>query len=466
MGDLQRQLSRAASNDPTLVELEITPSTRRAPSNRAELFQRVVTGLATNTHIKTLKLTGLDLTETDIAPLAELLRRHPFEELDFGYNNLTGEILLPALVERATLRVLTLRYNKTLKSMSHLSVLNSLRELFLSDCQFSAIPPGVLQMPHLEALKLNRNPLKTLPDSLASLVSLKTLNIICCDFYEFPAVLLKMPQLQWIDISDNCIATIPEGITALVNLKSLLIYRCGFSEFPLATTRLTQLGMLGISLNFNIKRVPDEVGSLRNLKEITLGNCGLTELPPVLWTLQNLETLSVGLNPLTSVPGGIGALSKLKRFKMNHCALDRLPREMQRLTELEVLNINDTQITHLPVWLASIASLTELNCTECPLVGVALADNTLFSFRELAAFVKDTSDPEELEKGAQSFKQMTRVQPLYLLELAKMYFAPRTPLRALSMSKCLVYLNRVDLGRLPAHIRDEVVHGPGVAQQR
>eukprot|EP00004_Rigifila_ramosa_P016218 TRINITY_DN3825_c0_g1_i3.p2 TRINITY_DN3825_c0_g1~~TRINITY_DN3825_c0_g1_i3.p2 ORF type:complete len:179 (+),score=50.54 TRINITY_DN3825_c0_g1_i3:62-538(+) len=54
--------------------------------------------------------------------------------------------------------------------------------------------------------------------------------------------------------------------------------------------------------------------------------------------------------------------------------------------------------------------------------------------------------------------------PLRVLRIANMHFAPRTPLRALCVSKCVAQHSRVDLQRLPAHVRDEIVRAAGVGE--
>eukprot|EP00004_Rigifila_ramosa_P019425 TRINITY_DN4926_c1_g1_i1.p1 TRINITY_DN4926_c1_g1~~TRINITY_DN4926_c1_g1_i1.p1 ORF type:complete len:151 (+),score=38.57 TRINITY_DN4926_c1_g1_i1:32-454(+) len=140
---------------------------------------------------------------------------------------------------------------------------------------------------------------------------------------------------------------------------------------------------------------------------------------------------------------------------------------MQQLSLLEVLNIGDTNITHLPVWLASLRSLKELRCSDRPFVGVSMADNTLVAFVELAAVVSNSSDPEEVEKLTVSFEEMIIEEPLSILRISnvslffilflfsfsvffkQMHLAPRTPLRALCVSKCAAQHSSlgVDLGR-------------------
>eukprot|EP00004_Rigifila_ramosa_P015292 TRINITY_DN3540_c0_g1_i11.p1 TRINITY_DN3540_c0_g1~~TRINITY_DN3540_c0_g1_i11.p1 ORF type:complete len:137 (+),score=40.15 TRINITY_DN3540_c0_g1_i11:220-630(+) len=108
MEDFASLLSRVASNDPSMFEMVLRSWTRGLPSDRAELVQRVVAALATNTHVKSVQFRDLQLTEAESVPLAELLKRRDFEQLDLAGNKLTGEILLPALAARNSLRVLWL----------------------------------------------------------------------------------------------------------------------------------------------------------------------------------------------------------------------------------------------------------------------------------------------------------------------------------------------------------------------
>eukprot|EP00004_Rigifila_ramosa_P027080 TRINITY_DN8663_c0_g1_i2.p1 TRINITY_DN8663_c0_g1~~TRINITY_DN8663_c0_g1_i2.p1 ORF type:complete len:130 (-),score=22.27 TRINITY_DN8663_c0_g1_i2:232-579(-) len=63
---------------------------------------------------------------------------------------------------------------------------------------------------------------------------------------------------------------------------------------------------------------------------------------------------------------------------------------MRFLKKLEKLSIGDTRVTHLPVWLGSLPSLKVLWCYGCPLVGVAVNDNTLLTFDELTRLMSSS----------------------------------------------------------------------------
>eukprot|EP00004_Rigifila_ramosa_P005763 TRINITY_DN1642_c1_g2_i2.p1 TRINITY_DN1642_c1_g2~~TRINITY_DN1642_c1_g2_i2.p1 ORF type:complete len:491 (-),score=119.48 TRINITY_DN1642_c1_g2_i2:90-1562(-) len=462
--DFPSLLSRAERNDPSLVDFEIKSlnlifrphfdsGTRGLPSRPVEIIQRVAGALAHNTHVRTLKITSLGISEDDLVPLAELLQTHDFDSLCLERNRLTGGVLLPALAVRNSLRVLALCSNQRLTALEHLCALTSLKELDLRCCGLHGLLPALCPPSSLEVLLLDSNPLETLPPSFSSLVNLKHLVVRGCDLSAFPEVLLRLTQLQVLDICKNPLSNIPDGIAALTSLKDFSAQDCGLTEFCGGLTQLPQLEVLDLSTNF-IQHLPGEVGNLYSLKELNLVQCGLAEVPRVLWRLTNLETLWLGSDPFEALPAGIGALQKLKTLGVCNCSLSHLPTEMQRLTQLEMLSMSGTKVTHLPLWLGSLP-LLELWCSDHRFFGVAVNRSTLLTFEELAARV-NADDP-----AAPAFRD----DPMRLLRIAHMRFAPRTPLRELCVAQCAVRLGRVEqVERLPAHVQDEIVRAAGVGE--
>eukprot|EP00004_Rigifila_ramosa_P025201 TRINITY_DN7491_c0_g1_i1.p1 TRINITY_DN7491_c0_g1~~TRINITY_DN7491_c0_g1_i1.p1 ORF type:complete len:476 (-),score=105.14 TRINITY_DN7491_c0_g1_i1:112-1503(-) len=449
--DFGSMLSRVESNDPTLVDLALNSWTRGIPSNRAEVAQRVAAALVHNTHVQQLKLYCLDLTEDDIAPLAELFKIRDVHSLVLHANALSGKIVLPALAVRNQLSVLDLSLHQKLTALDQLSGLTNLKKLYLRVCSLSEVPPAVLSLTNLEALKLSANTLKTLPPSFASLVALKELSLDRCGLTGFPTALLALTQLQELTLSDNPIVNIPDGITALKRLKCFLVENCGLTEFPHALLQFEHLEVLNLSSNRKIQRVPDDITNLHQLKALSLSSCQLTELPAALWTLTALEKLGLGSNPLLSLPAGIGTLSGLKELDLQGCGIDALPVEIQGLVPLD---ISRTSVTYLPLWLASLRSLSVLRCVLCSLEGVAASDTLFVSSDELVSRLSDTSSeaPEHLKKLRKSLKTMLDEAPLQFLRTAQMHFAPRTTLRELCMSQ----RGRFDIKKLPSHIKDEI----------
>eukprot|EP00004_Rigifila_ramosa_P027079 TRINITY_DN8663_c0_g1_i1.p1 TRINITY_DN8663_c0_g1~~TRINITY_DN8663_c0_g1_i1.p1 ORF type:complete len:156 (-),score=28.72 TRINITY_DN8663_c0_g1_i1:113-538(-) len=128
---------------------------------------------------------------------------------------------------------------------------------------------------------------------------------------------------------------------------------------------------------------------------------------------------------------------------------------MRFLKKLEKLSIGDTRVTHLPVWLGSLPSLKVLWCYGCPLVGVAVNDNTLLTFDELTRLMSSSD-----VSGVRPPPITTLLQdPMHQLRMAQMYFAPRTPLRDICLTNAAH--RNVDLQRLPAHIQDEISRASG-----
>eukprot|EP00004_Rigifila_ramosa_P023231 TRINITY_DN6492_c0_g1_i1.p1 TRINITY_DN6492_c0_g1~~TRINITY_DN6492_c0_g1_i1.p1 ORF type:complete len:211 (-),score=42.53 TRINITY_DN6492_c0_g1_i1:7-639(-) len=176
-------------------------------------------------------------------------------------------------------------------------------------------------------------------------------------------------------------------------------------------------------------------------------------------TISNLESLKLqnGLGSLR----GIGALRKLKvLFQALSCEVSKLPIELRSLDQLEELMIH-TELTHLPVWLASMRSLARLWCSSGrPVVGVVLDDNsTVLSFEELAAQM--STSPEHQQQLIESFLGLLKRDELKLLRTARMQFSPRATLREQCMTRCAAYRSVIDLQRLPAHIRDEILRTAG-----
>eukprot|EP00004_Rigifila_ramosa_P027439 TRINITY_DN8955_c0_g1_i3.p1 TRINITY_DN8955_c0_g1~~TRINITY_DN8955_c0_g1_i3.p1 ORF type:complete len:451 (-),score=98.95 TRINITY_DN8955_c0_g1_i3:235-1527(-) len=420
MADFASILSRVASNDLAMVAVDISPHTPGIPRSGAELVERVVAALATNTHVTRLELKCLDLTETDLAPLAEVLKRRDFDSLDLSANQLSGKVLLPALAVRKSLRALRLS-GEIAQRLDHCGALANLKELDLSYCRLLVIPPAVLQMSQLEALNICFNPLRLLPDPLASLTNLKRLNVAACGFSEFPTVLLRLSRLEELTLSDNQITKFPDGISALATLRMLAALGCGLTKFPAAIARLAHLEVLALSRN-EINSVPRDIENLRSLKELELSRCGLTEVPRALWTLANLEKLTLNSNPLATLPDGLGMLQKLRVLEIFSCQLQTLPFELQHLAQLERLDVSNTKITHLPVWLGSMRSLRVLKCAVRPgLVGVAFSSNSLVTCEELAARVCNStgSSPEEAQKLGELLKEMVKEDPLRVLRIAQ-----------------------------------------------
>eukprot|EP00004_Rigifila_ramosa_P004302 TRINITY_DN14703_c0_g1_i1.p2 TRINITY_DN14703_c0_g1~~TRINITY_DN14703_c0_g1_i1.p2 ORF type:complete len:223 (-),score=53.67 TRINITY_DN14703_c0_g1_i1:56-724(-) len=214
----------------------------------------------------------------------------------------------------------------------------------------------------------------------------------------------------------------------------------------MAITQCAHLEVLDLAGN-TIGRVPDAIGNLRRLKQLSVSECALTEVSSALWSLENLERLGLDQNVLLdSLPALVASKVQSRR--------------------LAVLDVSGTSVSLLPVWLASLPALQSLGCSGCPIVGVAANDATLVTFAELAGEMSAAGDPKEIEELSGRFSEMLERDPLRLLRVVQMHFAPRTPLRELCVAECAALRSTMDFARLPAHIQDEIARAGGGAEAR
>ena len=170
--------------------------------------------------------------------------------------NLSGNALsaLPAdLPRQRTLRVLfcsdkqSTAVPEVLGQCSHLSMIGfkanqirtlpaaalppQLRWLILTDNQLTELPPEIGNCPQLEKLMLAGNQLTTLPDSLARCINLGLLRIAANQLTELPAWLLTLPRLSWLAYAGNPFSAAAEAA---------VVARHPIASIPWAQLRIEQ----------------------------------------------------------------------------------------------------------------------------------------------------------------------------------------------------------------------------------
>jgi Leucine-rich repeat (LRR) protein len=149
-----------------------------------------------------------------------------------------------------------------------------LRKLFLSNNQFSQLPPALSLLDSLEELHIQNNQLQVLPDLSRSV---RLVKLIASDnqFSEFPSFIPSLSRLENLNFANNRLDSIPQGISQLTNLKFLI-------------------------LNNNlITSLPANIGNLTFLERLILDNNRLSSLPLGLAQLTFLQFLYLGNNALT-----------------------------------------------------------------------------------------------------------------------------------------------------------------------
>ena len=106
-------------------------------------------------------------------------------------------------------------------SSEGISKLFSLKRLYLSDNQLTALPDSFGNLTSLEELSLYNNKLTSLPESLANLTSLKRLYLSYNYLTSFPESLANLTSLEELSLSYNDLTSLPESLGNLTHLERL-----------------------------------------------------------------------------------------------------------------------------------------------------------------------------------------------------------------------------------------------------
>jgi Leucine-rich repeat (LRR) protein len=184
-----------------------------------------------------------------------------------------------------------------------LGTLPALRELYLYDSVFDALPP--LASTVLEILDLNRTPRPGLPQ--LDRLPLAFLYLDSCELAELPAL---PPSLRYLNISRNPVGTLAiEHLEALEELRAEKIH---LNETPLALHRLGKLREVQLGGNaFN-----DLPPLGHEVEVLGLRDCIFTELPASLAGHPNLSRIDARGNFIDTVPPAVAELPKLRKLDL------------------------------------------------------------------------------------------------------------------------------------------------------
>ncbi|TYI56008.1 hypothetical protein E1A91_D11G180300v1 [Gossypium mustelinum] len=160
------------------------------------------------------------------------------------------------------------------------------------------LPDGLLQnQKHLDSLTIVSSTLKSL-SGLQNISSLKTLDLSQCDsLVSLPANglqgLLSLSSLR----IQNCkkLASLSEGVLYLTSLRDLLINGCPeLTSLPESIQHLSSLQSLRIWSCVRLISLPNEIQHLNLLSQLEIKYCcNLMSLPQGVWSLTALETLEI-----------------------------------------------------------------------------------------------------------------------------------------------------------------------------
>ncbi|KAJ0980380.1 hypothetical protein J5N97_008635 [Dioscorea zingiberensis] len=331
-------------------------------------------------------------------PFQSVCQLHSLSKLDFGSNNITGE--LTADIRNCTkLQHLDLASNTLTGTVPDLSPLASLRVLNLSENGFSGKFPwdSLGNLTGLVALSLGDNGLldpSPFPESVKNLTNLSLLYLSVVNLQgEIPPWIGDLTALVDLEFADNSISGgIPPEISKLRNLNQLEIYNnlltggipAGFgnlsnlANFDASQNRLngslselrflTKLISLQLFMNGFSGQVPPEFGEFRELVNLSLYSNELSgELPEKLGSWAEFNFIDVSTNFFTGrIPPDMCRQGKMDKLLMLENKFSgEIPASYENCKSLTRFRVNNNSLSGTVP--AGIWSLPKVNIIDLTL---------------------------------------------------------------------------------------------------
>jgi Leucine-rich repeat (LRR) protein len=108
----------------------------------------------------------------------------------------------------------------------------NLKDLILSENEFTTLPDSIGNLTRLVILKVSLNKLICLPDTIGNLSSLEILDLTCNKLITLPDSIGNLTKLKKIFLNNNKLTTFPDSIGNLVNLKTITLDDNKLSYLP------------------------------------------------------------------------------------------------------------------------------------------------------------------------------------------------------------------------------------------
>jgi Leucine-rich repeat (LRR) protein len=241
-----------------------------------------------------------------------------------------------------------------------------------------AIPPALLQIPHLQVLTLRESSIiGTIPKQISA-KSLETL-VLETDRMttSIPESIGNLAQLRLLSLHMSGFSTIPESIGNLSMLQELKLHMPGLTEtLPWQLGRLTSLRKIDITgCTYLSGTLPETIGNLVNLQELIIDHTKLHgPLPPSFGELQSLERFSasqlIGSGLSSGFQKEICMLKNLKFFKADSSGLQGIiPLEIAQMSSLEHLELHSNLLQGTVPPLPSTAAFSFIKLSNNQLEG-------------------------------------------------------------------------------------------------
>ncbi|NEP15532.1 MAG: TIR domain-containing protein [Leptolyngbya sp. SIO4C1] len=304
------------------------------------------------------------MTQDELLALIDGAARDGRKELDLSKCRLTR--LPPEIGQLQSLQQLDLRYNQLSALPPEIVQLQSLQRLDLRYNQLSALPPEIVQLQSLQRLDLSSNQLSALPPEIVQLQSLQLLNLSANQLSALPPEIVQLQSLQQLYLSANQLSALPPEIVQLQSLQQLYLSANQLSALPPEIVQLQSLQQLYLSAN-QLSALPPEIVQLQSLQQLYLSANQLSALPPEIVQLQSLQWLNLSANQLSALPPEIVQLQSLQRLDLRYNQLSALPPEIVQLQSLQQLYLRNNKFTSIPSCLQNLDRLERLDLQGNPL---------------------------------------------------------------------------------------------------
>lgn len=238
-------------------------------------------------------------------------------------------------VESLNLGGIGLRDDDWEKLMPQLTSLEWLKELDLSNNEFTMVHEDIGGFECLQSLSLENNSLESFLEETHGLKSLEVLQIGQNSLNEFPPGIIYLPGIRRLQVDRNCFQTIPEQIGELRNLEDLVLWGNQIRILPQSVGKLQKLKTLELHYN-QLEEFPVELGSLKELRELRADRNLLCEISDEFGDLQNLEKLELWGNLIETVSPELERLQHLKILSLSNNQIAQLPESLFEMEGLEI----------------------------------------------------------------------------------------------------------------------------------
>ncbi|KAL4272411.1 hypothetical protein GQ457_13G004560 [Hibiscus cannabinus] len=329
--------------------------------------------------------------------------------IDFGFNNLTGDIPNDMFDHLLNLQELHLNDNMLSGRIpANLFKCNQLQVLFLTDNQLEgSIPAEIGNLSMLQIFSIGYNHFEgEIPKEIGNLTLLYAIE---CEVNNLTGIIPyqigNLKNLGYLNLQVNNIAgSIPPQVFNISTLRTFSLASNRLSghlpsnmglwlsnleelhlggnqligPIPISISNATKLTILDMSSNYFSGSVPDNLGNLRNLLKLNLLGTNLTSLGmsflSSLTNCKGLQFLAFNNNPLISgeLPGLVGNLSgSLQQLYASGCNIrGSIPSEIGNLSGLINIQLGDNKLTGtIPTTIGALKELQSLSLQDNRLEG-------------------------------------------------------------------------------------------------